>query len=128
LADLALELVVESLLQAFAPFGVWPEKFVILNDAVRDPPGAAGIADDVAGQGIIGIGALIDGQEHERVRTRSIEAFRLRLLQILRDHQRHDSPVLVMLEDEFLGKRDHAARDAAGDEDLLLSEGQHFRF
>jgi hypothetical protein len=132
LSFLALELVVESLFKPLATLRARPEHFVILNRSVRRAAGAARVSDDVPGERTIRIKALIGWLEGEAFGLSPIEFLDLIRLQILRDDQRQDAAVFVMLENEFLAERDRPASDGATGKNLLfgiekslaLAEGQ----
>ena len=121
---LAVQLVVEGLLQALASHGVRPEQFVVLHRPVRHAPRAPRVAEDVPGELALRIVALIDGLEGDALGLEAVEILDLRSFQILRDEHGKDAAILVVLQHLLLREGDGAADDVARDQHLLVGKGE----
>jgi hypothetical protein len=105
---LACEHFVERLFKPLASLGFRPERFVIVNNAVGISPGLAGVANNLAGDLSVRINAHVD-RAHDHTLWRIIfDLFVLQLAKILRDLHRHDSPVMVVAKNRFVGNLDLA--------------------
>src|SRR5262245_20007651 len=100
---LARQHFVERLLESLASLGFRPECLVIVNNAVGISPGLAGVTDDLTGYFSVRINANINRAHHYSWRRIIFDLFVLQRAEILRDLHRHDSPVVVMTKDRFVG-------------------------
>ncbi len=124
---LASQHFVERLLESFAALGFRPERLVIINDAVRISTGLAGVTDNLAGHFSIRINTHIDRAHNNPGRRIIFDLFVLQLAKILRDLHRHDSPVMVMTKDRFIGNLKFATNQPGGPVDLFPGEAEHLR-
>ena len=96
LAVLAREHFVERLFEPFASFGFGPERFVIINDAIRVASSFSSVTDDLPGQFPIGICADINRPHHHSGWQIVFDLFVLSLAEILPDLQWHNPTVAIM--------------------------------
>lgn len=106
LAGFAGELIFVRELECVPALDVGKKKLVVIDRSVGEPAGEADVAEDVAGEVAIGIGASVKGLGGESVVRESFDFGSVVLREVEGDDPRHDGTVSVVFCAGFNGERD----------------------
>src|SRR5262249_48141569 len=108
-AVLASEHLVKSLLESFAPLGFWPDRFVVIHNAIGISTGFSGITNNLSGDFSVRINPDVNRSHHHAGRQLVLYSIILLRREIWCDLKRHNSTVAVMTKDRLIGNPEPAS-------------------
>ena len=105
----AAQFVVENFLQSFASFRIGKDKVAVFDRLDRKRRLTSDVTDDVAGQRVEWVMAHIAWLQNKAGAETATDGRNFFRRQILREEQRQDTPVLVVLDDGLVGHVEFAS-------------------
>jgi hypothetical protein len=108
-AVLAGKHVVERLFESFASLRLWPNRFVVIDNAVRIPARFSGVTNNVTGDLSVRIDSYVNRPHHHSGWQLVLDSVVFLRREIGCDLKRHDAPVAVMTKDRLFGNPEPAS-------------------
>src|SRR5262249_38887692 len=100
---------VKRLFEAFTALRLWPNRFVVIDNAVRISARFSGVANNLTGDLSVRINPNVNRTHHHSGWQLVLDSFVFLRRGIGRDLNRHDAPVAVMTKDRFIGYAEPAS-------------------
>ena len=101
--------VVERLFESFAALGLRPDRFVVIDNAVRISARFSGVTNNLTGNLSVRINPDVNRTHHHSGRQFVLDSFVLLRREVGCDLKRHDAPVAVMTKDRLIGNPEPAS-------------------
>ena len=93
---------IKGLLKSLASLRFWPERFVIIDNAIGISPGLPGVPNNLTSNFSVWINPHVNRPHHHARRQIIFDFFVFLLTKVVRYLQRHDSPVAIVTKDRVI--------------------------